>query len=92
MLAKTPTRSSPSAPLSPRERKAKSNRTFKEQGLAQFATFLTNERLAQLDQFVRLRKGTIGPHGRPVKSRGDALEVILARYFSDNPQIGSTPP
>ena len=73
-------------------RKDRSLQAFKEQGLIQFSGFLSKQRLAQLDDFVAHARGTVGPHGRRVNSRGDALELILARYFSDNPQPGSAPP
>ena len=93
MRASKPTRSSsPDASQASKARKDKTLRAYKEQGLTPFSAFLTKSRLAQLDAFVAANKGSLGPHGRAVKGRGDALEVILAGYFSDNPQTGSAPP
>ena len=78
--------------LKARARKAKHLQSRREQGLTQFAAFISEHRLAELDQFVAARRGQVGPDGREVKARGDALEVILARYIADNPPVGSSTP
>lgn len=78
--------------LRARARKARHLQNRKEQGLTQFSAFLSEQRLAELDQFLACQRGRPGPDGREVKARGDALELILARYFAENPPVGSSTP